>query len=766
MKSESRGRTFMGNGNQLNKKKKLGVSIAFILSFVLIGFYLAGFRREVSEAERKRGVEDLADLAVQGATIAENKIRNVNNILKNTADSLQEEPDFQSDEILRALRQLRFDEEKEAIIIGIADASGRARTTDGRDTDVSQRRFFKETMEGKEYVSSVVQGSIHKGNIVVAIPIHDTDGQTKGVMYGIIEPEYFRLYANTKWDVDESDQYIHIIDRNGAYVARSTNRNSIMEGDNLYEGLAKLSPTVSVEEVRAEVNRKETALTQVHKGNDERYVYFAPMDINDWCVVTVLTGETIDEEIGESQDAITWLIIKTLGTFFILGAFCYVLIAKEKRAIEKLNQELSFQDSLFRIATAESGNFVFTYDMASKILEFMNYDEKKLPIPKLVRDFPHTFTDYMAVEGDTYRPIRRLLEAVEQGQREVEDEVPVTQKDGETRTYRIRLINVPDAHDRAFRIVGTMDDITMEKQKELKLRKGEQIRSAVLADTIGFFEVNLTKDIVLRDGEDANLPYSFTQVMEKFIEFKVRDKDKKRVRDTFDVLNLLHMYEIGVYDTNLEYVRIADNGEEFWVLCEIHLEKDVLTDDVLLLVVVRNINDKKEHEIRLKNQAVLDPLTRSYNRGVGIEKIGEILREKTDMPHAMLLLDLDKFKVVNDTFGHQMGDRVLVDVVRILKQHIRPEDITCRLGGDEFIIFLVGIPAEAVYKNVAKLLEKLSLVYVRDQKEVAISASIGIALVPRHGTEFGELYEKADKALYDVKRNGRNGYKVYMEEEI
>ena len=108
-------------------------------------------------------------------------------------------------------------------------------------------------------------------------------------------------------------------------------------------------------------------------------------------------------------------------------------------------------------------------------------------------------------------------------------------------------------------------------------------------------------------------------------------------------------------------------------------------------------------------------------------------------------------------------DTLLIDVVQIMKQHVRPQDIVLRMGGDEFVIFLVDIPKEAIGRSVGKLVEKLNLTYNRNEISETVSASMGIAVAPDQGKDFKSLYEKADAALYDVKKHSKNNFKFYEE---
>lgn len=126
------------------------------------------------------------------------------------------------------------------------------------------------------------------------------------------------------------------------------------------------------------------------------------------------------------------------------------------------------------------------------------------------------------------------------------------------------------------------------------------------------------------------------------------------------------------------------------------------------------------------------------------------------------LLDLDNFKQINDTFGHQYGDQVLREVADVLKKTFRRDDILGRLGGDEFVFLLRSVPSFQVMEPVfAKLCRQLQKTYTKDGKSVTISASLGVVCAPGQGSTFTELYSKSDQALYEVKKQLKNGYRLY-----
>jgi len=129
---------------------------------------------------------------------------------------------------------------------------------------------------------------------------------------------------------------------------------------------------------------------------------------------------------------------------------------------------------------------------------------------------------------------------------------------------------------------------------------------------------------------------------------------------------------------------------------------------------------------------------------------------------ALLMIDADHFKAINDTFGHAEGDRVLAEVGRIIKNSCRTADVAGRIGGDEFAIFMRSIVEP---ENACQLAERLQrqvcLAFENTPLSGKVSLSIGIALCPEHGDRFDTLFQSADKALYLVKARGRGSYRVY-----
>ena len=186
----------------------------------------------------------------------------------------------------------------------------------------------------------------------------------------------------------------------------------------------------------------------------------------------------------------------------------------------------------------------------------------------------------------------------------------------------------------------------------------------------------------------------------------------------------------------------------------------------VLLKRVANILSHVEKIQGLKRAAETDPMTGLLNKASSQFEIGEACKHA---PGMLMMIDLDSFKLVNDLYGHAMGDKVLIRFAEIIKSAIRSADIAGRMGGDEFIAFCQYVSDEAVVAEKAKYINDEVMAsakeFMGEDMNIPLGASIGAVAVPDEGIDFATLYAKADKALYQVKQNGKHGYAIYSEHE-
>jgi diguanylate cyclase (GGDEF)-like protein len=201
------------------------------------------------------------------------------------------------------------------------------------------------------------------------------------------------------------------------------------------------------------------------------------------------------------------------------------------------------------------------------------------------------------------------------------------------------------------------------------------------------------------------------------------------------------------------------DGSTVWASVDVSLVRDEAGAPMHFIQQVQDISEQKEIEARLTYQALHDPLTGLGNRTLLLDRLEHALAQqqrREDTLVALLFLDLDRFKVVNDTHGHDVGDRLLVQVAYRLREILRPGDTAVRLGGDEFVILCEAIPDRRAGAAVAKRVEReLARPFSVSSIELSVSASIGVVFAHGDEDDAEALLRDADSAMYRAKNRGR-----------
>ncbi|NMS88564.1 diguanylate cyclase [Clostridioides difficile] len=313
--------------------------------------------------------------------------------------------------------------------------------------------------------------------------------------------------------------------------------------------------------------------------------------------------------------------------------------------------------------------------------------------------------------------------------------------------------------DGVAKINSIITDITQLKniESELKLER-ERYRIALQNITDIMFEYDIEND--------------------NFIKYQRVEIDKKIELENFETKNyskllesgaIIHLDDIGklleVLRGNLrEIIEIRQldsliRDEWRWIRVQCSVIYDSDHNPIKTIGVLKDITEDKSKLEILINQAQRDPLTQLYNQRVSENFIQEYFCNfDTKTSDALLVIDIDDFKTVNDTFGHLEGNEVLIAVSKILLQNTCDKDIVARIGGDEFMIFIKSLTNDLVIKTTNNILNDTNNIKVKDNHKITLS--IGIAFVNDSIKSYKDLFSKADKALYISKADGKNRYSI------
>jgi diguanylate cyclase (GGDEF)-like protein/PAS domain S-box-containing protein len=320
-----------------------------------------------------------------------------------------------------------------------------------------------------------------------------------------------------------------------------------------------------------------------------------------------------------------------------------------------------------------------------------------------------------------------------------------------------------DETGRPLRSIAIMIDVTETRRIDEKAREhAEALRLGQMVGRIGTVRRDLVNGLILVEPSmreimalpEGDGPIATTEWLERIV-----PEDRRRV-----IEEMRDAYESGAPEISLNYrTRCPRIGKPRFIELRARYHFGPDGKAVASTGVAIDVTERKEAELRLAHAARHDSLTGLPNRTLFRERLDEALaRARRGSGCALLCLDLDRFKEVNDTLGHPVGDRLLVAVADRLRRELRETDMLARLGGDEFAIiqsFLLE-PQEAA-ALARRLIEALARPFIIDGQHVVIGVSIGIALAPRDSAETESLLSAADMALYRAKSDGRGLWRYF-----
>ena len=367
------------------------------------------------------------------------------------------------------------------------------------------------------------------------------------------------------------------------------------------------------------------------------------------------------------------------------------------------------------------------------------------------------------------RGFRRYLET---GEARVVGKGPVglagLRKDGEEFPMELSLGEVGEGEDRLF--TGIVRDITERKAAEEALKESEErFRGAFEDASVGVALVGLdNRYLRVNRAFCEMLGYTEGELVGRNSFEITHPDDRKKSRDRTELLVGGESRTMG-----LEKRYVRKDGSILWALSDVSLVRGAGGEPVHFVGQYQDITERKRLEEELEHRAFHDPTTGLPNRALFMDRLGHALsrmRGRRNNKIAVLFMDLDNFKYVNDTLGHQAGDELLAAVAGRLRRCLRPADTAARLGGDEFAALLEDVKGASGATRVAeRIVEELGTPFVLGGQEVYVTPSIGICAAQSGREAPEDLVRNADVAMYRAKEEGKARHRVFdpsMEEGV
>ena len=335
-------------------------------------------------------------------------------------------------------------------------------------------------------------------------------------------------------------------------------------------------------------------------------------------------------------------------------------------------------------------------------------------------------------------------------------EYRVLHRDGRAVWVRNESVLIEDEASGARYWQGFMLDITERKRAEQKIRDAEQRYRTLVEQlpAVTYVDPVSDPDTSLYTSPQIEQMLGYTPQEwqnEKLWPKRLHPDDRERV------LAADERFEAGGESFGEEYRLLAKGGSVVWVREEAVLVRDEAGEPLYWQGVFYDLTERKVLEERLHHQAYHDPLTDLPNRRLFMDRLGQALRRTMRGHHqvAVLFMDLDGFKVVNDSLGHEVGDLLLTVVAQRLRRCLRPEDTLARFGGDEFVVLIETLDDPVQAAQVAeRITEELRRPFHMEGRDLYVIASIGISLGDARTHDPAALLREADTAMYRVKDEG------------
>lgn len=437
----------------------------------------------------------------------------------------------------------------------------------------------------------------------------------------------------------------------------------------------------------------------------------------------------------------------------------YVELQRSYESQQACFEQLQLNEEMYRVAMGLTNHVIMVIDIPNRTVNQIYNEGSRTGISRSMPDAPESIIKTGTIHPNDCDGYRDFFRKVYSGVPKCEYTMRVMEKDRGWVWFTMYSQTIFDESGTPVRAIAFSANITIEKQAEEKYK---QYRAAVAIGADFVWEVNLTHDkLFLQDDAllkfiGKNQPKTYNEFSRAVFERVADHSQRSELLEKFLRENLISAFNRGEREVSQEYQLDFDDGKGArWFRSTAYLMMNSVAD---ICVILSTVDITKSHleTAALEMRAESDQLTGLFNHATMEQRVSHVLHASSTDFHAMLMIDIDNFKHCNDTYGHVFGDVVLQTVAEVLRDIFRHSDYIGRIGGDEFMVFMVQAGNLIVVKSKAvRVLKAIKEACKAKNFETEVTLSIGIA-VSHHDDSFTAMYERADKALYQSKEGGKN----------
>ncbi|MEA4872607.1 MAG: diguanylate cyclase [Synergistaceae bacterium] len=623
----------------------------------------------------------------------------------------------------------------------------------------SERNYYKDLMSKNSIYSDVKAFNSEAGNyLTINSPVRHNDE-----IIGGLSARFYRDKLNelVTFDIFNGTGYCYLLSKDGSIIARSDHPIANKKANTLKELFlsvpggadGKIYYTAIADGM--ENGKSGEMIYPIKRGN--RAVSYMPIGVADMYLVTSVPEDVaFSAAYGRFFNGIAFVLVSII-TFASLMYYFFAVMKSNSEIIEIANRELSL------IYESMPGGIVRYVRKGGKLsIKSANERFYRL-IGKTKEIFEKEYDNNLIniLSAPLFEETKQDIELKVENEEAFETELKLDMGDGSVRWVCLSVDYV-NWEDGTREIVGIISDITDIKlaDQELYVSK-EQFDIVKKLTNVIFFEWDIetgtfshsSNFLDFFDPLDSyeNFPYS----IEGYGAFSLEDAK--------EMIALFEQLKAGLKKSSAEFRIVNKFGDLLWYKSLMSTILDESGKPVKVVGILTDIDEQKRKLQSAEEIAMKDPLTQLYNK-TSTRDLIESYIGSTQSQGVFMMLDIDNFKRVNDTLGHLYGDAVLSELAHTLKSLFRDSDITGRIGGDEFVVFMTNVKETAVARKKAeRILNAFKRSFRKEGVEYGISCSIGISLYPWNGTTYEKLLQKADLSLYFSKSSGKNQYNFYSD---
>lgn len=480
----------------------------------------------------------------------------------------------------------------------------------------------------------------------------------------------------------------------------------------------------------------------------------------------------IEYRMMKKDGSTAWVMAKSSLTRNVEGVDVYLGIIFDITRRKETERQLYAEEQFIRLASGLSDRIIYRYEADADRLVGISPEacsNNGLPVEWL---FEAGAPANERIMPESREEFHRFTAAIRNDGQPAHARLHIRIGDANKhRWFDVRSASLQGGHDGLRSVAVSFLDIDDAYVKELAYARYLLSVQENALNMLLYLELNLTANLVewqrashlFKEVELTG--WSSEHALEFLLERYFFEENREEVRSTFTRKKLLKIVGAGRTTVSKEFPLHFSDRKMHWV----HIKVELVTDpyagagNIKAFLLVTDIDEERKKRADLLNRAERDGLTLLYNRETLEKRSNAILAAGRRC--ALLILDLDNFKKINDTYGHSQGDNALKALAKIMLSHFREKDVVGRLGGDEFVALLSDISeGTQLHEVLLSLLHKISSIRIDEKADMTLQCSIGGCFSGPDAATFDILYSKADRALYHVKRTEKGHYAFYTPE--